>query len=67
MDVFDLLGYRSDKPYSIDSKTSVGQFVLVAPTAAPSKVFLGSTNITSIYYGSTPVVSIYYGSTKVFG
>lgn len=29
MNVFDLLGYRSDRPYSVESKTSVGYFALV--------------------------------------
>lgn len=70
MNIFDLLGWRSDRPYSRSSKTNVGEFALVgggSPPTPTSKVYLGSTQINSIYYGSTPVVSIYYGSTKVFG
>lgn len=69
MNVFDLLGWRSDRPYSISSKTNVGEYALIPSGTPPatSKVYYGSTNITSIYYGSTPVTSIYYGSTKVFG
>lgn len=71
MNIFDILGYRSDRPYSRTSKTSVGEFALVGggtpPPPSTSKVYFGSTNITSIYYGSTPVTAVYFGSTKVFG
>lgn len=69
MNIFDILGYRSDQPYSINSKTNVGQYALISGGVPPatSKIYYGSTNINSIYYGSTPVVSIYLGSTKVFG
>ena len=69
MNIFDVLGWRSEKPYSISSKTNVGNYALIGSSTPPlvSKVFYGSTNITSIYYGSTPVTAIYYGSLKVFG
>lgn len=70
MNIFDILGYRSDRAYSRASKTNVGEYALIGGSAPPpssSKVYYGSTMINSIYYGSTPVVSIYYGSTKVFG
>lgn len=70
MNVFDLLGWRSDRPYSRSSKTNVGEFALISGSTPPpttSKIYYGSTNISSLYYGSTPVVSVYYGSTKVFG
>jgi len=67
MNIFDILGYRSDKTYSRTSKTNVGEFALVKSGAAPtSNVYYGSTKILQIHYGSTPVTSIYYGSTKVF-
>lgn len=36
MNVFDLLGYRSDRPYSNESKTSVGYFALVNGGGAQS-------------------------------
>lgn len=69
MNIFDILGWRSDRSYSRVSKTNVGEYALVGGGAppAPSKIYFGSTNIPSLYYGSTPVVSVYYGSTKVFG
>lgn len=68
MNIFDLLGYRSDRPYSRSSKTNVGEFALVGGGTPPvgSNIYYGSSNITSIYYGSTPVTAIYYGSIKVF-
>lgn len=68
MNVFDLLGWRSDRPYSRSSKTNVGEFALVGGGSPPvtSDIYYGSTNITSLYYGSTPVTAVYYGSTQVF-
>jgi len=70
MNLFDILGWRSDETYSINSKTSVGKYALTGgggePPVVTSNIYLGSTNITNLYYGSTPVVSVYYGSTQVF-
>lgn len=68
MNLFNILGYVSDKQYSDISKSNVGVYALVAG-AAPSgtlNVFFGANNPTNIYYGTALVQSIYYGSTLVW-
>jgi hypothetical protein len=69
MNIFQLYGYDTSLPYSVDSKTNVGPYALTGASPPPpptSTIYLGSTNITSIYYGSSPVSAIYYGSLQVF-
>lgn len=69
MNIFHLLGYDNNGPFSQTSRTNVGLFALVgggAPPTTVSNIYYGGMNITSIFYGSIPVTSIYYGSTLVF-
>lgn len=36
MNVFDILGYVSNKAYSLESKTNTGEFALVVSGAPPA-------------------------------
>lgn len=56
MNIFDLLGYRSDKPYKIESKTSVGYFALINGGSTHSYV-LDASNGTYAVTGQTATFS----------
>lgn len=68
MNLFQLLGYSTAKPYPKTSVTSVGPFALVPTPAPPStlKVYVGGVNPTNIYVGNTIVQAVYAGNTLVW-
>ena len=68
MNTFHLLGYTTDKPYKIQSKTNVGYFALVK-ILAPATVglYLGSTpiSLSALKLGVNSVSAVYFGALKV--
>ena len=68
MNTFHLLGYTTDKPYNLQSKTNVGYFALVK-ILAPVTVglYLGSVaiNLSALKLGSNNVSAVYFGALKV--
>lgn len=69
MNIFHLLGYDANRPFSQASRTNVGLFALVGGGAPPvdySNIYYGPINITAVYLGSQPISAIYLGSQQVF-
>lgn len=68
MNTFHILGYSTDKPYNLQSKTNVGYFALVK-ILAPVTVglYLGSTpiSLSALKLGINNVSAVYFGSLKV--
>ena len=69
MNIFNLLGYVSDKPYRQTSTTNAGRFALIK-VVAPStgyKLYLGATRLyaANLKFGSSVPQSVYFGSNKV--
>lgn len=68
MNTFHLLGYTTDKSYSLQSKTNVGHFALIKVLSPAVKgIYYGALSITlsNITVGSTSVTSIYFGNNKI--
>lgn len=67
MNIFSVLGYTIDRPYSKVSKTNVGQFALITVVSQVKGLFLGSLSIplANLKIGSAIPTSVYLGSNKI--
>ena len=67
MNINNLLGYSTDRAYSKNSSTNVGQFALIKIVSQVKGLFLGSLSIplAKLKIGSATPTSVYLGSNKI--